>query len=206
MLKIASPEQSICYGDTVTSCTTLTILMEDGWKIGAHINPLSYYKADVLGDTTIQKQTINPTNLVSKCKEILDTNEHFKDNKIKSIYLLGDSGTFWSTAIINEETYEQVGYVANSSAINNNNSKERLKAANKYVNEADPSKGTIMLTTLRSDNGLDFFKFHFGGEKFVKNVSFTLSPYTTIKAGSSNPKGQHFIVKADGSLDLIQEN
>jgi hypothetical protein len=104
-IKIASPAQKICYGNTITSCTTVTVVMENNWKIGSHINTVTHYY--------INPQVLNPETLLPAIGDILSRNPNFTGN-IKAIYIYGDSGLF-------ELSKRQSSFVY--SRLNNTNSK-----------------------------------------------------------------------------------
>lgn len=85
------PEGEICYGDAISSCLTLTIVMENGWKIGAHINSASFSLEDT---GFVPKQTYNPTTLLQAIQPILRTDPNFSGS-IRYIYCIGDVGNIY---------------------------------------------------------------------------------------------------------------
>ena len=52
------PEGEICYGDTITTCTTVTVVFDDNSKIGLHINPMPLYLRENLSNSTTTPEPI----------------------------------------------------------------------------------------------------------------------------------------------------
>lgn len=101
-LKIIAPDHWICYGDTITSCITFTVVMENNWKIGAHIQPAT----ELFGGNP-QKYT--PFNLLTKIQEILASDPNFS-GAIKYIYIFGDSQELILSKT-NSNTYKRLNNV-----------------------------------------------------------------------------------------------
>jgi hypothetical protein len=85
-IEYVPPEGEISYGDTITTCTTVTIVFENNSKIGLHYNPATY----------LAEQKSAPLNLDSmfdKIKEKIRENK-LEGHPIKSIYILGSSSYY----------------------------------------------------------------------------------------------------------------
>lgn len=78
-IKIGTPEQILCYGNAITSCTTISIVLENNWKIGIHMNPASHM--------LLKDQIINPLTAIPMLQLYLRTHPEFVDNPIKKIYV-----------------------------------------------------------------------------------------------------------------------
>lgn len=192
-LKIARPDQSICYGDVFTTCLSFTVVMENKWKVGVHINPTSY-KKQTNGNATIPEQKITPFNLLQKVKETLDTDEHFRGQKIKAVYLLSALNSIWTTGVYGMN-YSFRSYKNN---IHNNISSEAIEASE---NEAtNTQQGPKQFKD--KDEVLGFLQHNFG-DRLIEHplVEFEVG----IEVEHMKRKNEHFKVKEDGSLDLVSQ-
>ena len=190
-LKVANPQQSICYGDTITSCTTLTVVLEDNWKVGLHINPATY---ELSLQNLAPKQTYTPENIVAAVKDLLNTNDNVKGKKIKSIYLLGDSHGYYAHGIYNKKQQKYVGFAENNSTLNNANTKKLREVQSTIEGNTNSMKRQ---TDINMKNAVSFFKTHFGADRFLDPIDLVVNPKITISDGN------HYIIKADGMIDLV---
>ena len=102
-IEYVGPEGEISYGDTITSCTTVTIIFNENHKIGLHYNPATYiFEGDSLAplniDTMFEK--IN--------RKIIENN--LSEVPIKAIYIFGASRYFQhNSVLLNMNTKEVRG-------------------------------------------------------------------------------------------------
>jgi hypothetical protein len=176
-LRIADPTQKICYGDEITTCSTVTIVMRNKYKIGAHFNGTFFQYPETSGGRV---QNINPTTILTKIKEKLDTNENFRGSTIEKIYLM----TSFSNLYIHRDQHG-----AFKSNLNNNISQARLPVGRRVV--------------LTDANKMDFFNSAFPG-KVTNDTVIEIHKDKQVQFLAASKKGRvsHMIVNEDGSLDL----
>lgn len=193
-MRVASPEQMICYGDTFTTCQTLTIVMQDNWKVGVHINGAMYTRYD-------NATTFNPETVIPMFKTLLNTHPKFIGKTIKYIYL----ASALSSSVLQKRN-------ANSffETLNNSNSMARLPAAaNRKILRNENNAGSLVKS---------FFTQVFGADRITddteildiqnKQVQHRESLSGNFYARNNFPDGrknQHFYVFEDGSLELVYE-
>ena len=82
------PEGEICYGDTITTCTTVTVVFDDNSKIGLHINPMPLYLREILSNsTTTPEPIITYENIWDKISEVRGINNKIR-NAVKAVYII----------------------------------------------------------------------------------------------------------------------
>jgi hypothetical protein len=85
-IEYVPPEGEISYGDTITTCTTVTIVFENNSKISLHYNPATY-----LADPN--STPLNIDSMFDKIKEKIRENK-LERHPIKSIFILGSSSYY----------------------------------------------------------------------------------------------------------------
>ena len=178
-VKTADPSQGFCFGDEFTTCLAIVVVMEDGHKIAAHINPSTYVFKE-LGDLNMKfinsiknknkknmaLATINPTNIIEKI-----------DNEIRK--LKGDIKKIYVVTAMNDIVIWNEG-----KNINNNQSAARKGA-------------TARTIQLNYGNKSDFFKRCFG-DKVTDKTEITIRKGVEVQAS----RGGHFFVEANGRLNI----
>lgn len=193
-MRVAGPEQVICYGDTFTTCQTLTIVFEDNWKVGIHLNATMF----VLYDNAA---TYNPITLLPMVKHLMSVHPKLIGKSIKYIYLVSslDSSVLHKR---NERTFFET--------LNNTSSMLRLnERARKAILADEGDSGRILR---------DYFTQIFGAritdetEIFDindKQIQHTVPLLQTARMRRNFPqarKNQHFYIFEDGSLELVYES
>jgi hypothetical protein len=88
-IQITPPSGEVCFGNTITTCLTICIILENNVKISLHINPATTF-FDLENLLIRQYETINPFNLIGKIKEkIEESYSLFGESTIKKIIILG---------------------------------------------------------------------------------------------------------------------
>jgi hypothetical protein len=82
------PEGEICYGDTITTCTTVTVVFDDNSKIGLHINPMPLYLREAISNSTSTPEPIiTYENIWNKISELREINNKIR-NAVKAVYII----------------------------------------------------------------------------------------------------------------------
>ncbi len=176
-IKIANPRQKLCYGNTVTSCTTFTIVMENNWKIGVHMSTAAHY--------TGIPQNINPDTILTEVQTILRNNANFSGN-IKYLYILGDADSFELSKLPGNGPYRRL----------NNNVTVGFKNISNYTynNDSISLYGATKNTIIEVLNPMLL-------NKITPQTVIKINPGLAIKSA----KGNYFLVKEDGTLHLDAE-
>ncbi len=154
-IKIAGPGQKLCFGNTITSCIAVAIVMENNWKIGAHINPLT--------NMYIEAQDLNPLTLLSSIESILQENPHFSGS-IKAIYIYGESDVFELSRDSTTRKY---------SRINNTNSRA--------TRESQLFGSTLSLYSARKEDIVRAFNTIFAN-KITPNTIIRINPTLELQS------------------------
>ena len=88
-LNITLPDGEICFGNSITSCLTICLILNDNTKISAHINPSTNLLA--FENDKIKKNEI--VNIFNLCEKILNKLEKINQN-IKKIILLSEGSLY----------------------------------------------------------------------------------------------------------------
>lgn len=198
-LRVASPEQIICYGDTFTTCQTLTIVMEDDWKVGVHLNSAMFLRYD-------NGTTYNPVTLIPILQTLLSTHPKYKDSSIKAIYLVSAL-----SSVLSKDPGTNIFF----KMINNSDSMERLRQNQRKIlssedDAADLVKSFFMQvfpdkiiegkTKIQSLNSIQV--------QYGKN----LNPQAYFNENNNGKtiipndrKKEHFFIFEDGTLEIVYE-
>jgi len=179
-IAFVEPEGEICYGGTIDTCTTVTVVFDDKSKIGIHINPQPLLERNVFSgvnpfapDIPNKYDTPNPIityeNLWDKIRELRRQNNKL-ENTVYAVYIIS------SPDLILRGTPEIVkGHIR--SATNS-----ILNAEFFFLNDAT-------LRQLVQDNI----------EEFTEKSTFIYHPKISLHA-TKNPE-HHLVIRANGSLD-----
>ena len=174
-MKIAKPTQRFCFGDAFTTCTVVAIVMENGYKVAAHINPVNHILSNVNEATPRQKY--NPETLLPAFQKLLETNPNFRSSNIKNIYVITSLGD-----------------------ININRPTRGIYDTNIYNDQyAQIRKNVGQYTTLGNLNKVAFFTSIFPG-KITRTTVIDLQKNKVVQHSARSES--HFYIKEDGSLDL----
>lgn len=202
-LETAGPDQIICYGDSLTSCTTVTVVMEDNWKIGAHMQSPTYvHRLEAKNPNNKSKapaQRVNPETILPLIKDKLTNDVNFIGKSIKAIYIVGEPTSFHiynkhfdiSTGEGKGE-FEPILNNAYSEVIRN------IVVYNKKPNGSNNNSCGTVKEPLSDSNKLQFFRNQFGADRFTPATQIVIMPNKNIQAAT----GQHFLIQADGTLDI----
>jgi len=87
-IAFVEPEGEICYGDTIDTCTTVTVVFDDNSKIGLHINPMPlYYREYKININSTPEPVITYENIWNKISELRGINNKTK-NAVKAVYII----------------------------------------------------------------------------------------------------------------------
>jgi hypothetical protein len=82
------PEGEICYGGTIDTCTTVTVIFDDNSKIGLHINPMPLYLREYQNNSTSTPEPIiTYENIWDKISELREINNKIR-NAVKAVYII----------------------------------------------------------------------------------------------------------------------
>ena len=179
-LQVASPNQKLCFGDEFTTCSAIIVVMQNNYKVAAHINPYNYM---IQGEFGTKIQRYNPVTVLPEINTILTTNPNFMNSTIKIIYLVSSMGSF---SILKNS---QRRYKTN---LNNEQSAAFRPAA---------QNASVSQEELTNRNAHEFFKAVFPG----KVTPQTRIEFHTNKQVEHYSSGgvEHFLVDESGALDLI---
>lgn len=193
-LRVASPEQIICYGDTFTTCQTLTIVMEDNWKVGVHLNSAMFLRYD-------NGTTYNPVTLIPILKTLLSTHPKYKDSNIKAIYLV----TSLSSSVLSKDPGANIFF----EMINNSNSMARLQKNQRKVLRNEFDGDDLLKSFFRQvfpGKVTDTTFIYDGPNKQVQHgVALEAKAYVNDNIPNDR-KLQHFFIFEDGTLELVTNN
>ena len=95
--KIVRPDQWICFGSAVSSCLTITIVMNNHWKVATHMQPgtytYSFFQTPVptqnkpFNSEFLPYQFCNPKTVLVELKNVVRNHPDFKDAMIKYIHI-----------------------------------------------------------------------------------------------------------------------
>lgn len=87
-IAFVEPEGEICYGGTIDTCTTVTVLFDDNSKIGLHINP-SPLQLREIGENyySTPEPIITYENLWDKIRELRRQNNKL-ENPVTALYII----------------------------------------------------------------------------------------------------------------------
>jgi hypothetical protein len=174
------PEGEICYGGTITTCTTVTVVFDDKSKIGIHINPQPLLERNLFSgknpfapDIANKYDTPNPIityeNLWDKIRELRRQNNKL-ENTVYAIYIIS------SPQLIIRASPEIV--------------KGHIRSATNSILNVKSS--LLNKTTLR-----DLVRTNV--EKFTENTVFEYDPDISLQE-SKDPE-HHLVIRANGTLD-----
>jgi hypothetical protein len=172
-LDITEPEGEVCFGNTISSCLTFCIILEDNTKISVHINPFANHLAEgdlyPEDDQIILKKNeiINVFNAISEIKKTLLT----INKRIKKVIVLGESKYKVYKNILTLNTF-----------ITQQNMKEFM------IENNFPGKDKYNIVPI---NILNFLKTEF-------NPFYTDTTIFILKQNIEINGGQIYIVKSDG--------
>ena len=87
-IAFVEPEGEICYGGTIDTCTTVTVIFDDNSKIGLHINPSPLQMREVFENfNSTPEPIITYENLWDKIREVRRENEKLI-NAVKAVYVI----------------------------------------------------------------------------------------------------------------------
>jgi hypothetical protein len=179
-IAFVEPEGEICYGGTITTCTTVTVVFDDKSKIGIHINPQPLLERNIFPgvnpftpDIPNKYHTPNPIityeNLWDKIRELRRQNNKL-ENTVYAVYIIS------SPNLILRGIPEIVkGHIRS--------------ATNSFFNV---KSSLLNKTTLR-----DLVQTNV--EKFTENTVFEYDPDISLQE-SKDPE-HHLVIKANGTLD-----
>lgn len=176
---VVGPLGKICYGDEFTTCMVITVVMENNYKIGAHINPYNFLTStnDRFLDPSTPRQNLNPETVLPYMQNIMRTVPQFQSSRIKYIYVIT---AMYGLYVVQTPS----GFRTN---INNNQSGQARRKAGSSVELTDINKR-------------DFFERVFPG-KLTDRTQITLLVEQQVQYQTSGGRA-HFIIREDGSLDL----
>ena len=184
-ISVASPHQWICYGDTFTTCTTVTLVMEDNWKIGAHINPFTYLHME-------DSQTLNPVTLLPVFRTLLETHPNFTTNKIKKIYLITTRSDLFLRKLTKRQGLFRKQTNVYLRTLNNNTTQERQKELEKVAT----------LGTLGNEAALRIMLNQVFPKHMTPKTQIEVHRKTEVSTSGDPNTGKHFFILEDGSLDI----
>jgi hypothetical protein len=179
-IAFVEPEGEICYGGTITTCTTVTLVFNDKSKIGLHINPQPLLERNIFpGDNPfapdIPDKYDTPTpiityeNLWDKIREVRRQNNRLQ-NFVSAVYIIS------SPNLILRASPEIVkGHIRS--------------ATNSYFNV---KSSLLNKTTLR-----DLVRTNVEG--FTEKSAFTY--HSLISLQESKDPEHHLVIRANGTLD-----
>jgi hypothetical protein len=87
-IAFVEPEGEICYGGTIDTCTTVTVIFDDNSKIGLHINPSPLQMRELFQNfNSTPEPVITYENLWTKIREVRRQNEKVT-NAVKAVYVI----------------------------------------------------------------------------------------------------------------------
>lgn len=178
--QVVRPEQWICYGDTITSCMTFTVVMENNWKIGVHINPLT---------AIYSPQKYTPLNILSKIQEKLRTHPNFSGN-IKAIYIFGDSQSFFLSKNTTD-TYKRLNNVNSIAQIKEPAPRNTLFIAGVPA-QFPKAKNKQIIAIL---NSILY-------DKITPTTVIKINPNITVESKNQH----HFFILENGDLDIVAQD
>jgi len=82
-INVTNPEGEICFGNTITSCLTYCIILEDNRKISVHINPITNYDSN-LRNNNYKKTEVEDSDIILESGISLHKSNIGKKKKIIS--------------------------------------------------------------------------------------------------------------------------
>jgi len=87
-IAFVEPEGEICYGGTIDTCTTVTVLFDDNSKIGLHINPSPLQLREIDENySSTPEPIITYENLWDKIRELRRQNNKL-ENLVTALYII----------------------------------------------------------------------------------------------------------------------
>ena len=87
-IAFVEPEGEICYGGTIDTCTTITVIFDDNSKIGLHINPSPLQIREVFQNfNSTPEPIVSYENVWDKIREVRRENEKLT-NSVKGVYVI----------------------------------------------------------------------------------------------------------------------
>lgn len=185
-IKVANPSQILCFGDAFTSCTAIIVVMEDNWKVGLHMNPVTFAYTNI-------RQNVNPSTAIPLLQTEINTNANLREKNIKKIYLISTSEFLQilpqRRRINNQNTIGRLGNV-NPPGIRLTNATTRT-----FFSDLFPSKITAatQISIILNVEG-----------QFAKTRKSALEQNPEINLSTLADTLDHFFIRQDGSLDLVE--
>ena len=145
-IELVEPDGEISFSDTISSCTAVTVVFNNNYKIGLHIGLAFYTKEEdehglnAFGEGSAPPAIVTLVNMADKIKELYDPTKEINGENIKAIYIFSNDYDIYSYVneskeyLINELrciTYECNG-IADNQKIKNILSKN-LNILNEFV-------------------------------------------------------------------------
>ena len=190
-MRVASPQQMLCFGDTFTSCQTLIIVLQDNWKVGVHLNSTMFVAYD-------NATTYNPITLLPLLKTLFLTHPQFQDKPIRYIYLVSS---------MDSSVLHRRNAASFFETINNSSSMFRLgaNANTRFLSSGGTSRDMMrqLFTQVFGDQITDETQILAINNKEVK-VTTPLAESIPFPNGFPVEKRrQHFFVYQDGTLEIV---
>lgn len=179
-LKVAGPTQKFCFGDEFSTCSAIIVVMENNYKVAAHINPYMYL---VQGSYGVPIQKYNPVTVLPEINTILITNPNFISSTINKIYLVSSLGHFY--------------------ILKNSQRRYKTNINNEQSAAARPGAKNVSVRQeqLTDRNARDFFAVVFPG-KVTAQTRIEIHEEKQVEYQRSGGR-EHFFVNETGVLDLI---
>jgi len=170
------PEGEICYGDTIDTCTTVSVILENNSKIGIHLNPMNILAGE---EPPLNIGSYAPKADVTY-KNMFDEINKLKGEKlIKAIYVIGNPNIM---LFLND--HETLG--------------ESLEIRNAEIGEQMYHDPLTKITVDSISLLYDLFKERLGISK-EKEIAFIYQE--GIELWISKRKNDHLIIRPTGIID-----
>jgi len=101
-IELVEPDGEISFSDTISSCTAVTVVFNNNYKIGLHIGLAFYTKEEdenglnAFGAGTAPPAIVTLVNMIDKIKELYDPTKEINGENIKSIYIFSNDYDIYS--------------------------------------------------------------------------------------------------------------
>lgn len=190
-LKIVRPDQWVCFGSAVSSCLTITIVMNNNWKISTHIQPASFqfmfHESSIpsqnkpFNGNIVPYQFCNPQNVLPVLKNIVMNHPDFKNAMIKYIHIAAATSSLYFYEKTTTPKYIKTN-------LNSNNTKTRKNM------EKIQAEG-YQQVKLTDSNKQRFFSSMFPGK-----ISSQTKIFLELSLDINGVRGGYIFVLEDGTL------